>query len=59
MLGTSMHVTGLGDGAVLYGRYLPISITCAYLTPPDPYMTLTRAMHYGLVRDSSHQIWWP
>ena len=29
MLGTAMHVTGLGDGAVLYGRYLPISITCA------------------------------
>ena len=28
MLGTAMHVTGLGDGAVLYGRYLPISITC-------------------------------
>ena len=28
MLGTAMHATGLGDGAVLYGRYLPISITC-------------------------------
>ena len=28
MLGTAMHVTGLGDGAVLYGRYLPFSITC-------------------------------
>ena len=28
MLGTAMHVTCLGDGAALYGRYLPISITC-------------------------------
>ena len=32
MLGTAMHVTGLGDGAVLYGRYLPISITCGELS---------------------------
>ena len=33
------------------------------LTPGWPQMTptwpLTPAMHYALVRDSSHQIWWP
>ena len=30
-----------------------------WLTLDDPCMTFDPAMHYALVRGSSHKIWWP
>ena len=45
--------TKFGDHRALLSKLTP---TWPQLTPTCP---LTPAMHYSLVRDSSHQIWWP
>ena len=45
--------TKFGDHRALLSKLTP---TWPQLTPAWP---LTPAMHYGLVRDFSHQIWWP
>ena len=45
--------TKFGDHRALLSKLTP---TWPQLTPTWP---LTPAMHYGSVRDSSHQIWWP